>query len=128
MRRSKRKRGKKSMLEEALLRQIRKAGIPDPERQYRFHATRRWRADFAWKRERVLVEVEGGIWMQTKTGRSKGHAHPVRFEADCMKYNEAEISGWHVIRVTEGMIDSGMATDQIRRELEARREQNGRGE
>ena len=34
---------------------------PDLEREYRFDAKRRWRADFAHVGARVLIEIEGGI-------------------------------------------------------------------
>lgn len=102
-----------------LLEQIRLSELPEPVREYRFHANRQWRFDFSWKNVGKLVacEVEGGIWMQTKTGRSKGHAHPKRFESDCEKYNEAALYGWLVIRVTPAMIRDGRAIDWLERAL-----------
>jgi hypothetical protein len=102
-----------------LLEQIRLSDLPEPVREYRFHANRQWRFDFSWKNVGKLVacEVEGGIWMQTKTGRSKGHAHPKRFESDCEKYNEAALYGWLVIRVTPAMIRDGRAIDWLERAL-----------
>jgi hypothetical protein len=63
----------------------------------------------------VAVEVEGGIYMQTESGYSKGHAHPKRFEDDCEKYNEAECLGWHVLRVTRKHINSGQALEWLER-------------
>lgn len=102
-----------------LLEQIRLAGLPEPTREYTFHADRQWRFDFSWKQSGQLVacEIEGGIWMQTETGRSKGHAHPERFESDCEKYNEAALYGWVVIRVTPDMIRDGRAIDWLERAL-----------
>ena len=102
-----------------LLEQIRLSDLPEPVREYRFHANRQWRFDFCWKNVGKLVacEVEGGIWMQTETGRSKGHAHPLRFESDCEKYNEAALYGWLVIRVTPDMIRDGRAIDWLERAL-----------
>lgn len=102
-----------------LLEQIRLSNLPEPMHEYRFHANRHWRFDFCWKTPGVLVacEVEGGIWMQTVTGRSKGHAHPKRFEGDCEKYNEAALYGWTVIRVTPEMIRDGRAIDWLERAL-----------
>lgn len=102
-----------------LLRQIRAAGLPEPTREYTFHAERKWRFDFSWKKHGFLVacEVEGGIWMQTETGRSKGHAHPERFLSDCEKYNEAALYGWLVLRVTPEMIRDGRAIDWLHRAL-----------
>jgi hypothetical protein len=102
-----------------LLEQIRLAGLPEPIREYTFHAERQWRFDFCWRGGGNLVacEVEGGIWMQTETGRSKGHAHPERFASDCEKYNEAALYGWTIIRVTPDMIRDGRAIDWLERAL-----------
>lgn len=102
-----------------LLEQIRLSGLPEPLLEYTFHASRQWRFDFCWRESGNLVacEVEGGIWMQTSTGRSKGHAHPERFEGDCEKYNEAALYGWTIIRVTPAMIRDGRALDWLERAL-----------
>lgn len=100
-----------------LLEQIRLAGLPEPIREYRFHANRQWRFDLSWRPQLVACEIEGGIWLQTKTGRSKGHAHPERFESDCEKYNEAALYGWLLIRVTPAMIRDGRALDWLERAL-----------
>lgn len=100
-----------------LLDQIRLAKLPEPQLEYQFHANRQWRFDFCWKQHLVACEVEGGIWMKTKTGYSKGHAHPERFEQDCEKYNEASLYGWTVIRVTPTMIRDGRALDWLERAL-----------
>lgn len=100
-----------------LLEQIRLAGLPEPVREYTFHANRNWRFDFCWKSQLVACEIEGGIWMQTETGRSKGHAHPERFQSDCEKYNEAALYGWLVIRVTPEMVRDGRALDWLDRAL-----------
>jgi len=100
-----------------LLEQIALAGLPEPIKEYRFHANRQWRFDFCWRPQLVACEIEGGIWLQTKTGRSKGHAHPERFESDCEKYNEAALYGWLLIRVTPAMIRDGRALDWLERAL-----------
>jgi hypothetical protein len=103
-----------------LLWQIEAANLPQPRREYTFHAERRWRFDLDWKPHGFLVacEIDGGIWMQTETGRSKGHAHPERFQKDLEKFNEAALYGWLVIRVTPAMIKDGRAIEWLRRALE----------
>ncbi len=100
-----------------LLEQILLAGLPKPKTEYRFHANRQWRFDFCWRPQLVACEIEGGIWMQTESGRSKGHAHPDRFESDCEKYNEAALYGWLLIRVTPKMVRDGRALDWLERAL-----------
>lgn len=83
-----------SHLEETAALLIRSAGLPEPEREYRFAPPRRWRFDFAWPERRVAVEVEGGGWVR---GR---HHRPGGFTKDCEKYNAAVLRGWRVLRYT----------------------------
>jgi very-short-patch-repair endonuclease len=71
--------------------------------EYRFHFTRRWRADFAFVDEKVLVELEGGIF-------SKGrHTRGMGFHKDCDKYNEAVRHGFVVLRFTILHVDNDPA-------------------
>ncbi len=100
-----------------LLDQIRLAQLPAPQVEYAFHANRQWRFDFCWKQHLVACEIEGGIWLKTKKGYSKGHAHPERFEKDIEKYNEAALYGWTVIRVTPQMVRDGRAIEWLERAL-----------
>ena len=97
--------------------QMQAAGLPEPEREYLFHEARKWRFDYAWVAEGFALEFEGGIWLQTKEGRSKGHAHPKRFLKDCEKYNEAALYGWYVLRVTGEMVKDGRAIEWLTRGL-----------
>ena len=101
-----------SSLEERFLRLWSLAGGPPREREYRFHDKRRWRADFAHVEGRVLVEVEGGIWVNGRHNRAAG------FNADLEKYLEAGLLGWRVFR---------LGPDQITLENVARLERQVRG-
>lgn len=103
-----------------LLFHIRAAGLPEPILEYRFHPKRRWRFDLAWPDQMIACEIEGGAWMQTDTGRGKGHAHPKRFEKDCEKYSEAAVAGWRLIRATPEQVRSGQAVDWLSRTLTRR--------
>ena len=96
-----------SALEESLALQIRAHQLPEPQREYEFHPTRRWRFDFSWIHCRLAVEVEGAVWTRGRHTRGGG------FIADCEKYNHAALLGWRVLRVTAEMIDDGRAIDWI---------------
>lgn len=91
--------------------------LPPPEREYKFHPTRRWRFDWAWPASDgtdggVALEYEGGSWQQ---GR---HVRPQGYEGDCEKYSEAAILGWLVIRATLDMVRDGRAMDLVIRALQ----------
>ena len=81
----------------------------EPESEYRFHDTRRWRFDFAFPYYKIGIECEGGNW---SGGR---HVTGSGFEKDCEKYNAAGELGWTVLRYTKKMITSGEAVAQIER-------------
>ena len=87
-----------------------------PEAEFRFHDTRKWRADFAFPDKMVLVEFEGGVYTQGRHTRGKG------FEADCEKYSEAAAMGYRVLRFTAKHVKSGLALELIEQALENERE------
>lgn len=99
----------KSSLEEALLLQIAAAGITTPDREFKFHPTRRWKFDFYWPDIKVACEVEGGVWIRGRHNRPQG------FISDCEKYSEAALMGICVIRVTEKHIKDGVALQLLER-------------
>jgi len=76
-------------------------GLPQPEAEYRFDASRRWRFDFAWPDRRLAVEQEGGIWTNGRHTRGRGYL------ADLEKYNAATLAGWRVLRFTPEQINAG---------------------
>jgi hypothetical protein len=116
----------RSVAETLLAVQLEQAGIPF-EAEYRFHPTRKWRADFFvphwayWHTvhdedpgssdANLLIEVEGGSFVG---GR---HTRGPAFEADCEKYAAAAILGYRVIRVTPRQVEDGRALSWIRQAL-----------
>ena len=100
-----------SALEETLVLHIKAVGLPHPEREVRFHATRRWRFDLCWPARRVAVEVEGGTWVAGRHSRGKG------MRSDAEKYNEATLAGWRLLRVTSDMVKDGTAVAFLERAL-----------
>ena len=98
---------KRTALEDKLAFQIRAAGLPEPLREYQFHHARRWSFDFSWPEKMIACEVEGGLWVAGRHTRGAG------YEEDCIKYAEAVILGWQLLRVTARMIKSGSALQYL---------------
>lgn len=63
-------------------------------KEYRFHPIRRWRADYAILKHKILIEVEGGVWVYGRHNQASG------FIKDMEKYNTATSMGWSILRVT----------------------------
>lgn len=95
-----------SPLEVLLAWQMQAAGLVFAS-EYRFHETRKWRVDFAFEKQRVAVEVEGGVWTGGRHTRGGG------FEDDCTKYNALALAGWRLLRFTGAMVKSGVALSTI---------------
>lgn len=72
---------------------------PKLEPEFRFHPTRRWRADYAHLESRTLIEVEGGVWVGGRHNRAAG------FVADAEKYFEAALGGWRVVRLVDSQLN-----------------------
>jgi very-short-patch-repair endonuclease len=87
-----------SKLEQRFVLLWRSMNGPELEREFRFHPTRKWRADFAHLPSRTLIEIEGGIWVR---GR---HTTPRGFTADAEKYFEAAMGGWRVVRLVDSQL------------------------
>ena len=90
-----------SRLESRFLLLWRVAQGPPLEREVRFHASRRWRADFAHMGSRTLIEIEGGIFLRGGGRHNRG----MGYAKDAEKYLEAVLAGWTVIRLTERQIE-----------------------
>jgi hypothetical protein len=78
-------------------------GIETPVPEYRFHPTRKWRTDFAFVSARLLLEIDGGLFVNG--GHTRGAAREHDFEKDC----NALIMGYRVMRVSTGQLKSGLA-------------------
>ena len=79
----------------------------DFEQEFKFHQSRKWRADFHLKGRMILIEVEGGIWSGGRHTRGKGYI------GDMQKYNAATMLGYQVIRFSTEQVKSGLAIQQI---------------
>ena len=109
----------RSPAETLLAVQLEQAGIPF-EREYKFHESRRWRADFRagqpgfvkghWVNQ-ILVEIDGGGFVAGRHGRGAG------IEKDAEKQSAAAILGYRVIRVTPRQVEDGRALSWIKAAL-----------
>ena len=77
----------------------RAGGYEAPEPEYQFHPTRKWRFDFAFPAAKVAVEYEG-----TTGGKGGRHQRREGYAEDAVKYTEAALLGWKVIRVTSSTV------------------------
>ncbi len=78
-----------------------------PVREWSFAKPRRWRFDFAFPKEKLAVEIEGGTWIQGRHNRGSS------IEKDLEKYNTAALLGWTVLRFTPAMVKSGAAINLV---------------
>ena len=100
-----------SDLEETMAWHLKAAGLPTPVREHLFAKPRRFRFDFAWPDRKVALEVEGGTWV------NGAHNRGAHFESDAVKYSEAALLGWTVLRVTAAMVNDGRALALVERAL-----------
>lgn len=101
-----------SKLEAEFINQLKQTGLPRPdESEYLFakEIGRKWRADFAYTEIRLLVEIEGGEFINGRHNRN--------LRGDAEKYNSAVLLGWKVLRFTGSMLKSGEAMDTMERAL-----------
>ena len=75
---------------------IRAFELPQPQREFKFHLSRRWRFDFAYPEHLLAIEVDGGQW-QSHGGR---HSR----DTDREKLNAAAVLGWRVLRYSGAML------------------------
>lgn len=93
--------------EEGFLFQCRLLGIAEPQRNWRFHETRRWEIDFAWPELRIGVEIQGGVWSGGKHGRGAG------IVKDMQKHNALLDLKWRVWLYTPGEVLRGEALQHV---------------
>lgn len=103
-----------SALEEEFALQVRALGLPEPDREHRFHHKRRFRFDFAWPDLKIAVEIDGGTWAGGRHTRGAGYHN------DCIKFNLAACSGWVVLRGDSKMVKSGELVAALEQIMEAK--------
>lgn len=79
------------------------AGIKGWVREFNYYPGRKFAADFAWPEEKIILEIQGGVY---NGGR---HVRPVEYEKDCLKYSLAASVGWCVLLFTPKHLNNGEA-------------------
>lgn len=94
-------------------------GLPEPEPEFRFHPTRRWKFDWAIPSLKLAIEREGVTYSKMKGDPRLGGRHVTAkgFRDDCEKYGEAFALGWTVLRCLPRQIDDGTAANWIEKRL-----------
>lgn len=81
---------------------------PDAVAEFKFHDTRKWRADFAIPSAKILIEIEGGVFTGGRHTRGAGMI------GDMEKYNAAAIMGYFVLRFVPTDIRTGLLFQTVR--------------
>lgn len=79
-------------------------------REYKFDPVRKWRFDFAFVKEKVAVEIDGGVFLGAKGGHTSG----VGYTSNCEKGNAAVLQGWRVLHFTPDHVKSGYARQTLK--------------
>ena len=95
----------RSQLETRFLTIWKKIEGPELVEELKFHPDRKWRFDFAHPSTMVAIEIEGGIWDQSR------HTRPAGFIKDCEKYNSGLILGWFIFRLPGILITQDSLTE-----------------
>jgi hypothetical protein len=81
---------------------------PEPEAEQRLIPGRRFSCDLVWREQRLLVEVQGGVWM-----RRGGHTGGQAQIDDMEKMNLLQLDGWRVLQCTPQHVTDGTLYDLL---------------
>ena len=94
--------------EDLLWHQIKCMKFPGFIRQYKFHPSRNYEADFCNPSILLILEVDGGTWMD-----KGGHTTGTGYEHDRERDLEALMLGYKVMRFVPDMVNDGRAIKYI---------------
>lgn len=110
---------KRSAIEDVFAVQLSQAGVRDFRRNARFIPGRRFEADFYFPKLRLVVEVDGGLWMP-RGGHTSGSGAKRDRERDILAYVSGRVL---TIRVASDHVKSGEALEWVKQILEIRQEE-----
>ena len=96
-----------SALENLFAMQLDSAGLTGYVREYQAIPGRKFRFDFAFVRERLLIEINGGTYNGGAHGRGVG------INRDYIKNNLAVINNWRVLSFDTKQVKSGAALEVV---------------
>ena len=96
-----------SALENLFAFQLDSAGLTGYVREYQAIPGRKFRFDFAFLRERLLVEINGGTYNGGAHGRGVG------INRDYEKGNLAVVNNWRVLSFDTKQVKSGAALEVV---------------
>lgn len=102
-----------SELEDIFAAQLDAVGLDGYVREYQAIPGRKFRFDFAWEKERLLVEINGGTYTVGAHSTGTGLAR------DYEKLNLAQLAGWRCLQFDGRAVKSGEAAKTIQEALEA---------
>ncbi len=85
-------------------------GWPEPVAEQRLVPGRRFSCDLVWPLERLVVEVQGGIW-----GARGGHSGGKGQLDDMEKLNEVQLAGFRVLQIAPRQVTDGVLTKLLAR-------------
>ena len=102
---------KRTEVEDLLESQMQEAGLVGFVREYQAIEGRRFKWDFAFVEDRLLIEVQGAVWVKG------GHSTGVGITRDCEKFSIASANKWFTIPVTTDHVKNGKALEWIKQFL-----------
>ena len=102
---------KRTEVEDLLESQMQEAGLVGFVREYQAIEGRRFKWDFAFVKDRLLVEVQGAVWVKG------GHSTGVGITRDCEKFSIAAVNKWFTIPVPTDHVKTGKALEWIKQFL-----------
>ncbi len=100
-----------SVLEAMYFGQCKLYGLPEPECEFKAIPNRRFRFDYAWPEQKLLVEIDGGEWIYG------AHNRGGRMAQDYEKRNLATLLGWRVLQFTGTQVKNWEAAGMTQQAL-----------
>jgi len=83
-------------------------GWPEPLAEQKLIPGRRFSCDLVWAEQRLVVEVQGGVWL-----RRGGHTGGQAQIDDMEKLNLCQLAGYRVLQVTPSGVTDGTLRDLL---------------